>query len=409
MLGAGLAGLAAAGRLAEAGIDVVVFEARDRAGGRVWSATLAVGDADHVIERGAEFVLDGYTSLQRLLTTHGLELVDTGMSYYVREPGDVPDVTTADIVAAGRAALRLATRLGGALSAEDVLARLPVAPRVVEALRARIEISTAVTASEVSAAALEHVASFEPKPSRRIAGGNQSLPDAMARVLGPAVRYRETVRRVEPSPDGGAVVVTDRGSAEFDAVVVALPLAVVRDPRIVALPTSRARRAALGTVVQGHAAKLHLPLPSTPPTSAVMSVHDRYWTWTAVDASGGVAPVLNGFMGSRPAIDRARLTTDPAAWVERVRRMRPDLSIPADVEVVTTVWSEDPLARGAYAASPPGAGATDLEAPVGDVYWAGEYAEPEYTGLMEGAVRSGERAAERVLRGLDPPGVEGAR
>ena len=60
VIGAGFAGLAAATELADRGVDVRVLEARDRVGGRVWSDR--AGGA--VIERGAEFVLDGYEVLR---------------------------------------------------------------------------------------------------------------------------------------------------------------------------------------------------------------------------------------------------------------------------------------------------------------------------------------------------------
>src|SRR5512136_1784331 len=55
IIGAGLAGLAAAGELHRAGADVRVLEARNRVGGRVWSMPFGEG----VIERGAEFILPG--------------------------------------------------------------------------------------------------------------------------------------------------------------------------------------------------------------------------------------------------------------------------------------------------------------------------------------------------------------
>ena len=56
VVGAGFAGLAAADALATAGVDVLVFEARDRVGGRVWSQELPTGG---VVEMGAEFILPG--------------------------------------------------------------------------------------------------------------------------------------------------------------------------------------------------------------------------------------------------------------------------------------------------------------------------------------------------------------
>lgn len=402
VIGAGLAGLTAAHRLAKADVDVSVFEARDRVGGRVWSDSISVGGRSIRIERGAEFILDGYEAARALLSEHRLELIDTGMSYYVRVPGDAPTVSTGDIVRAGGRAFDLARRLGGTLSAEDVISRSDTRDEVVRALRARIEISTAVGSAEVSADSLATIASFDPRPSWRIAGGNQRLPEALAASIGNVIRFGTVVTQVGNLPDGGAMVTTASGGTEvFDAVVVALPLALVRDPAQITLPFSAARNANLDRVTQGHAAKLHLPLGSNPASSAVMSVEGRYWTWTARDTSGDVPPVMNAFMGSLAAITKAGIATEPSRWVQRVRTLRHDLDIALDAAAVVTNWSQDPFAGGAYAAhapADPGMPPIDLESPIGDVYWAGEYAEREFTGLMEGAVRSGERAARRVLQ-----------
>lgn len=410
ILGAGLAGLAAASQLVRTGHDVTVFEARGRAGGRVWSDTIETSSGAQTIERGAEFILDGYSAMRRLLALHGLPVADTGMSYYIREPGDVAGVTSADIVAMGREAVDLMSDLDGPATAEHILGTLDQrlastnsGSQLVESLRARIEISTAVSASDVTAAALHTIAAFEPKPSWRVVGGNQRLPLAMAQALGSSVRFGEAVTAVHNHPAGGAVVNTAAGRAWFDAVIVALPLASIREGSSVVLPTTDARRAALRHVLQGHAAKLHLPLADAPITSAVMAVRERYWTWTAMNDSGDVVPVLNAFMGSSGAIAASGITSDADRWVASARRLRHDLQIPDGAKAVTTMWSDDVFAGGAYSAHGPGASVAEvkvLEEPVGDIYWAGEYAEAQFTGLMEGAIRSGERAAHRVARRL---------
>ncbi|WP_323960502.1 FAD-dependent oxidoreductase [Arthrobacter sp. JZ12] len=401
VIGAGFAGLTAATSLNDAGHTVTVFEARDRVGGRVWSEEIQTFDGPRVIERGAEFVLDAYTEMQRLAEENGLSLVETGMSYYVREPGDVP-FTAADIVETGKAAGAVVAKVGPSATAEDVLQQLDADPQLVDTLRARIEISTAVGADEVTAGALTQVASFEPKKSWRVGGGNQSLPKALAAQLDGAIRMNTPVTRVESRDGGGATVTTADGREDFDAVVVAVPFSVLRDRSVIEMPTTAERERALDGVIQGHAVKLHAPLERAPETSAVMSVAGRYWTWTAVDASGDVAPVLNSFMGSHKAIDAAGVAHDPSSWLSAVRELRPDLAIgdPA----IATVWSRDPYAQGAYtahASSLTDADTAALEAPIGDVHFAGEYADPNYTGLMEGAIRSGQRAAQRVLESIE--------
>ena len=81
VVGAGFAGLLAADRVAQAGHEVVVLEARDRVGGRVWSRELVPGDPRGVVERGGEFVLDGYDVMRSVMAGLGLELADVTMSY----------------------------------------------------------------------------------------------------------------------------------------------------------------------------------------------------------------------------------------------------------------------------------------------------------------------------------------
>ena len=192
VIGAGFAGLAAATELADRGVDVLVLEARDRVGGRVWSDR--AGGA--VIERGAEFVLDGYEVLREHAARFGLELADTGMSYYVREPRGV-ECTAEELQAAGRAVARAARESGGSARWRRWWPRPACRSAAAEAVLARVEISAALGADRLSAEVLEHAAAFEPLPSHRIAGGNQRLAEAMAERLGDRVRLGVEVRDLD--------------------------------------------------------------------------------------------------------------------------------------------------------------------------------------------------------------------
>jgi monoamine oxidase len=384
--------------LLEAGHDVQVFEARERVGGRVWSSTMVRDGVSHAYERGAEFVLSGYDVLREYVAANRLDLVDTGMSYYIREPVDRPGVTTEDMAELGKRAAELAASIGEPRSAGQVLDWLGIDGPVREALTARIEISSAVSVDEVTAGTLAHIASFKPGPSWRIAGGNQRLPLAMAQRLGDRVRLGTPVRTAIQG-ETSVLVRTDAGSEIFDHVVVALPFGIVIDERAFSVDLPAWKREALGRVVQGNAAKLHLPLAKVPATSAIMSVSNRYWTWTAVAEGGTVAPLLNCFAGELSHINQLDLHDGGASWAASVRKLRSDLEFDGD-SVVLTDWAADPWSRGAYVAHRPQFNSEDaaaLAAPVGRVHFAGEYIEPEFTGLMEGALRSGNRAAANIL------------
>ena len=194
-----------------------------------------------------------------------------------------------------------------------------------EAVIARIEISSALESDRLSAGVLEHAAAFDPHPSHRLAAGNQRLADAMAERLGDRVRLRTPVRAVDHG-EGAIRVHTDAGDIDASCVILALPLPVLRRlPFTPALPAWKL--AALDRVALGHAAKLHIPLARAAPASAVMSVPDRYWCWTATGGDGSVAPVLNCFAGSPDALDRLAVADGPEAWLERVRLLRPDLEL----------------------------------------------------------------------------------
>src|SRR6187200_2272472 len=83
VVGAGFAGLSAATELHDQGYDVRVLEARERVGGRVWSATLANGA---IVELGAEWIMADDHAVQETAARFELDLVETGASYGRREP-----------------------------------------------------------------------------------------------------------------------------------------------------------------------------------------------------------------------------------------------------------------------------------------------------------------------------------
>jgi monoamine oxidase len=376
-----------------------VLEARDRVGGRVWSQPLVAGDPRTTIERGAEFILAGYDLMRQTADDLGLSIADTGMSYYVRKPSGGAATSHDAIAECANTVSTAAAKSPWGTPLTDVLAE--VAPYVdaaaLQAYVSRVAVTNACAEDRLSAAAVSDMTVlFEPRPSYRIAGGNQSVAIRLAERLGDAVMLRTPIHTVSWSANE-VQLKTDVDELVVDAAVLAVPLAVARelsfDPVLPDWKMAAWERSGIG-----HAAKLHVPLLAPTTFGAVQSVPGRFWTWTATDESGEVQPVLHGFSGSGPALAALNVEAGAATWAERAAALRPDLALDVERAMVTT-WSDDPWTREAYTALTIDVAAGDAEllpTAVGALHFAGEHTAGDWAGLMEGALRSGERAAAEI-------------
>jgi monoamine oxidase len=397
----------AATRLEQAGHDVDVLEARDRVGGRVWSQELIPGDPRTVIERGAEFVLDGYEVMSAAVADFGLSLASMGMSYYVREPRGV--ATTPREVAECASTLRAAAaRLDPATPLREVADEVAtsVHPAALAALLSRLEVTNGAALDQLTAAAASDLTvGFDAHPSTRVDGGNQRLAVEMAGRVRRGVRFGEEVRRIEWS-ERDVRVCTERGSIDADRVVLTTPLMVTRQLEFEP-PLPEALVDVWARAGVSHAAKLHVPILGGPDggPSAVQAVIDRFWTWTARDGSGVVQPVLHCFSGSEPALKALGVDAGARVWAERARELRPEIRLDVDQALVTT-WADDPFAQGVYEYATAASRPDDddlLRTPVGAVHFAGEHTAGVWAGLMEGALRSGVRVAEEIGSTITDP------
>ena len=245
MIGAGFAGLVAADELQRGGAEVVVLEARERVGGRVWSRQL---DNGAVVEMGAEFLLPGNTAIRDLAGRLGLGLWDKGMRYGRREPRGGIGVTEQELDDAVQAAGRALAVTPPELSASQFLDELDAAPGAREALLARVEISSANTADTVAARDIGGIAHIDDDPAPSIAGGNQGIALKLAEGLD--VRLGSPVERIAWRSDG--VRLSAAGAElEADACVVAVPATVLDriafEPALPAALTARSRPSATAT------------------------------------------------------------------------------------------------------------------------------------------------------------------
>jgi monoamine oxidase len=403
VIGAGFAGLMAAWRLTQGGCEVVVLEARDRVGGRVWSQELIPGDPRTVIERGAEFVLDGYDVLRGILGEVGLELAATGMSYYERDPRGGGPVSAQEVASCAAWVAAAAAAAPAGTSLATVAEGWAGPPAALAAYVSRIETTDGVSAGLLAAAAArDATAGFGRRPSWRVAGGNQRVAKELAARLGSAVWLSSPVGAVEHD-DQGVRVSTADGAVAGDAVIVAVPMAVLRG-LLISPPVPDRQRAAWERSGLAHNAKLHMPLNRPAGATAVQSVPGRFWAWTATDASGQVQPVLHAFAGTERGLAALGVADGPAAWAALAGSLLPELDTNPAAALVTT-WNDDPWAGESYSADIVTAAPGDpdiLAAPAGRVHFAGEHTAGDLAGLMEGALRSGERAAREILAAPSP-------
>jgi monoamine oxidase len=423
VLGAGCAGLAAATRLAAAGVETVVLEARDRPGGRV--ATLRIPGLATAIELGAEFVHGEGEHTLALARRAGIELVDVG-----GEPASFADgEARSEVRTFARVALLLA-RMDPDAPLErtfaDELARVGdvdgLDPADRERLLAYVRGYHAADPHRASARSILRTEREEGTSRRQLrpVGGQATLVDALARELPPgALRVDHRAEHAVWSRGavhvrGGRADGTDF-DVEADAAVVALPAGVLQaqpwDGGLAFTPSLQSKRQPLAGLGVGSVLRATF-LFDAPFWEAkakglgflrIPAQHAPVW-WTARPSTDPVLVAWAGGTQTQPGLSNA----------ERADRALGDLAqhlgVPERevrgrvVRLWTHDWDADPFARGAYTYPLAGVEAPwrGLAEPVeGTLFFAGEATEARGAlGTVEGALSSGARAAAEVLAAL---------
>ncbi len=363
--------------LREAGLDVTVLEARERVGGRVWSATITNGA---VVELGAEWIMDHDAEVLGLAERFGIAAVETGADYGRR---DAHGSRRRAVGGPGCASWTEANRLRSAMTPEQAAgvslgAFLDAVPGDDDARRLVKTRLAGTCAQDLDRVTLLQIAddgrAFTHRADRyfRLGPGNQRLAEALADEvddvrLGHAVdsiRHDHDGVRVRSGEPRGAGRCRGGGRARADR----------RAPRFEpALPDDLAT--ALRELPMGVASKLAVATRGTSlgplaPVDRDLDVVLGGQRMPTVQPRGCVA----SFAGSPAAqehlgIPQGRMTP----WLEALERMNPDLAF--EGEPVMYAWADDPFTLGAYVAwdAPSWARMDVLARPVGRVAFAGEH------------------------------------
>lgn len=402
MVGAGLAGLAAALELRDRGVAVTVLEGRDRVGGRVWSTVLSHGA---VVELGAEWIMETDDEVLGAAERFDLTAAETGTDYRRREawgPGAVSlEAQDRFLEAANQARARLSDGEADALSLGAFLDAVPGDDDARRILKARLAGTCAQDLDRVTVRITDGERAFRLGGGRyfRLDGGNQRLPEAMAEEVGD-VRLGQVVDAVSHDEEG---VIVHLGAHEERgaALILAVPAPVAARLRVTpGLPDALAT--ALAELPMGVASKFAISTKGRPTPRSRQSSERSMWCWVANDADGDARRCIASFAGS-PAvqtelgIDRGSTST----WLEAVQAMNPDLKLHG--EPVMYAWADDPFTLGAYSAwdAASWARADLFSTPVGRIAFAGEHTggHADYA-TMNAAILSGRRAAGQVMEQL---------
>jgi len=391
VVGAGFAGLTAARLLADAGWDLTVLEARDRVGGRVWSITLDNGE---VVEMGGEWIASGQEAVLGMASRLGAGLIDPGIDFVSRDAVGGVAIPIEEHRRVNRALGDLLNSIPAAtleqMTAAEALVRMSEETPAYDVLRSRLEGTMGAPLEEVGATEIGPDYGFGEHDYFRIAGGNDSLAVALAADLD--VRFGSPVHAVAQR---GNRVVLETSTAEFeaDATVIAVPLPVLQRLDLDPKPPPQTL-AALGGLRMGSAAKVAIATRTSPPLFRRQDTDLPAWYWTGLNADGSTRNAVTGFAGSRPGVET--LMADP---LSRLRRAVPEVDLTGAPAIVD--WGADPLAGGCYSVLGPGQRPllAEFQRPWGRIVIAGEHRNG--SGSMDGAIRSGEEAADQVLS-LDP-------
>ena len=394
IVGAGLAGLRAAEVLRAAGRDVVVLEAQDRAGGRVH--TVRTFDDGLHAEAGAIRFAGAHRAVVDAVRRHRLSLTPF-------EPQG------ATVIAIDR---KPSTTLDPSALLEHYVGTLPsnleqfdrvTWPQWLASRGARPDEVTLMTvggdSSQVSAYyVLRQYALLRASTQRyKIAGGMDRLPAAMAASLRDIVRYNSPVVRVDRMSAGFRVDYHDGHTARSltaPRVVFAVPAGTLRQIEVRPGLSSEKRRALER-------------LAYYPGVRFLLQTKRRFWQTAGLSGSARTdratetwdatfdQPAARGVLGASTAGEPG---PDVMRGVDLVADAFP--AIRSEFEKGTVHrWSADPWARGAFALYGPGqmTGLLPRLAAADDgLHFAGEHTSL-WTGWMEGALESGERAAREVL------------
>ncbi|HEY8460777.1 MAG TPA: NAD(P)/FAD-dependent oxidoreductase [Blastocatellia bacterium] len=434
IIGAGAAGLSAARALSDQGLSVIILEARDRIGGRIF--TRHIPSFPTPIELGAEFIHGEPREIWDVVDAAGLAAVEVPDSHWQSFDGAFKESEfwsqwenlVRRMREAGAPDQSFSSFIQEKYGAEDQ-------QEIKRLILDYVEGFNAANAGRISVAALV-AAEDGGEAAFRILNGYDRLSDYLFANCDPrrvTLRLGVVANEIKWARGCVKVIASSRAGHSFPPfcakrAVVTLPLGVLQAPpgamgAVRFEPELKEKKEAVSKLAMGTAAKLVLRFRERfwersdfisatagcrrPPLGFLHSPDESFKTWwTSLPVR---APIITGWAGG-PAAERLALRGEEFAVgraidsLSRMFGLRRERLGELLVARYMRDWQADPFARGAYSYVPVGGLEAPrlLAAPVEDtLFFAGEATDPDgRNGTVHGAMASGQRAAAEIIQGL---------
>jgi monoamine oxidase len=412
VVGAGMAGLAAARELQAWGDTVVVIEARDRPGGRTWTS-----DAwpDLPLDLGASWIhgVDGnpMTDLAALAGARLVPIDSETNRVFSSFAGEIDDATLEPWRERLEGIISAAQDADDDASVHDVVAASLDWESLADTDRWTVLYLLNSMLEHEYAGSIERLSTYWYDDAGEYGGGDvflaqgyRAIVELLASEL--TIEYQQPVRQIRWD-DAGVTVVSAGASWQADQVVITVPLGVLRAGSIEFVPALPAsHQAAIAALEMGTLNKCYLRFaeafwPTDTDWLGYIAPERGLWAeWVSLARTFG-QPVLLGFNAADQGRDIERLSDGQivASALDALGTMF-DIEVPQPLAVQITRWASDPFAGGSYSYNPVGVDPAlrdALAAPVGDrLFVAGEATHREHHATTHGAYLSGMRAAQLV-------------
>jgi len=450
IVGGGISGLTAAYRLMKAGVDVHLYEASSRAGGRMWTKR-NFNNEGMFCELGGELVDSNHTALIQLAKELGVGIQplrrgEKGVDLYYINGERYIDT---DLVPAyANLAKRIAVDASGlwdekgeaterakqldAISLRQYLsdAGTGTAPWLVKTLDIAFTCEYGLETDRQSALNLIDLIGTDTREgfemfgdsdeAHRVAGGNESLPEAVMRAIEGRVKIKLGHALSGIAMDGERLKLTfqsgrSQASQSYDHVICAIPFTVLRTVKgWENLPLTSAKKRVIRELTYGMNVKSMwgwntrtwreslLPGRDVFCNGAVVSDRGYQQVWETSRGQKGKAGILTNFMGGDTATNYVRSKSNEERFLAEIAETFPALRGANDGNRAVLNWPKMKWNRGSYSATGVGQYTWMYDAAAssslgGALLFAGEHTSLESGGFMNGGVDSGERAAKELL------------